>query len=439
MNYSEFLFESYRYDRAENALVLCYRFADGPRFKERLSFDFPAPQLSANAEEALDRIFRLIFLMSGVSYYKAYVAPMLRCTAFALDQHTAQFLQRFYEQGLAEFAWKNRIAIAGHCRFTWEPVTSPPAVSVGLRRRTCVPIGGGKDSIVTLECLRKAGEDLVLFSLGDAEPIAACIAAAGLPSIRVRRRLDPTLLKLNQDGALNGHVPITGILSAILLACAVLAGFDVIAMSNEHSASAPNLTVDGIGINHQYSKSLEFEVDLAEYVARYITPSIKYFSLLRPLSEVEIARRFTRYPQYFDTFRSCNTAFRQLPDQRGRQWCGDCPKCRFVFLALAPFVAKDRLAAIFGRNLLDDENQTEGFAELCGLREHKPFECVGEIEESAAVMAHLAGAAEWRDDRVVRHVGGEFSSPLPQFHRLLAARHPHRVPPDFLAKLDACG
>ena len=439
MTFKEFLFETYRYDRAENALVLCYRFADGPRFEERLSFDFPAPRLSADAELVLDRIFRLIFLMSGVSYYKAYVAPMLRCTAFALDQHTAQFLQRFYEQGLAEFAWKNRIAIAGHCRFAWEPVLPPPPVAIELRRRTCVPIGGGKDSIVTLECLRKAGEDLILFSLGDAEPIAACIAAAGLPSIRVRRRLDPALSKLNREGALNGHVPITGILSAISLACAVLAGFDVIAMSNEHSASAPNLTVDGICINHQYSKSLAFEVDLAEYVARFITPSIGYFSLLRPLSEIEIARRFTQYPQYFDPFRSCNTAFRQLPNQRGRQWCGDCPKCRFVFLALAPFVAKDWLAAIFGRNLLDDENQTEGFAELCGLREHKPFECVGEIEESAAVMAYLAGVAEWRDDRVVRRVGGEFSSPPAQFHRLLAARHPHRVPPDFLAKLDACG
>jgi hypothetical protein len=439
MNYREFLFETYRYDHAENALVLCYRFADGPRFEERLSFDFPPLRLSADAELVLDRVFRLIFLMAGVSYYKAYVSPILRCTAFALDQHTAQFLQQFYEQGLAEFAWKNRIALTGHCRFAWEPFTPPPPVVIGLRRRTCVPIGGGKDSIVTLECLKKAGEDLVLFSLGDAEPITACIAAAGLPSIRVRRRLDPTLLKLNQGGALNGHVPITGILSAILLACAVLAGFDVIAMSNEHSASAPNLTVGGIGINHQYSKSLEFEVDLAEYVARCITPSINYFSLLRPLSEIEIARRFTQYPQYFDAFRSCNTAFRQLPDQRGRQWCGDCPKCRFVFLALAPFVAKSRLAAIFGRNLLDDESQTEGFAALCGLREHKPFECVGEIEESAAVMAYLAGAAVWRDDRVVRRIGGEFSSPPAQFRRLLAARHPHRVPPDFLAKLDACG
>jgi UDP-N-acetyl-alpha-D-muramoyl-L-alanyl-L-glutamate epimerase len=443
MTYSAFLFETYRYDAAENALILRYRFQDGPRFEEKLSFDFPPRCLSSDAELVLDRIFRLIFLMSGVSYYKAYVPPSLRCTAFPLDRKTAQFLQKFYEQGLAEFAWKNRLSLAGQCRFDWDPNRPPPALAIALPRRTCVPIGGGKDSIVTLECLRKAGEDLVLFSLGDAEPIAACIAAADLRFIRVRRQIDPALLQLNRQGALNGHVPITGILSAIALACALLAGFDVIAMSNEHSASAPNLTIDGIPINHQYSKSLEFEIDFAEYVARHITPSIEYFSLLRPLSEIEIARRFARYPHYFDIFRSCNTAFRQAPAERGRHWCGNCPKCAFVFLALAPFVAKSRLLAIFGRNLLDDEAQTHDFAALCGLCEHKPFECVGEIEESAAVMAHLAGIAEWRDDRVVRRLSAELPAPrrsdLDAFRRLLAARHPHRVPHDFLAKLDACG
>ena len=294
-------------------------------------------------------------------------------------------------------------------------------MAIDLPRRTCVPIGGGKDSIVTLECLKRAGEDLVLFSLGDAEPIAACIAAAGLPFFRVHRRLDPALFKLNEQGALNGHVPITGILSAIATACAVLVGFDTVAMSNEHSASAPTLIFDGFGINHQYSKSLEFEVDLADYVARCITPSIAYFSLLRPLAEIEIARRFAQYPKYFDIFRSCNTAFRQSPAERGHHWCGNCPKCRFVFLALAPFVGKDRLIAIFGHNILDDETQADGFAELCGLREHKPFECVGEIHESAAVMAHLGSDPGWRDDAVVRRLHSAF----PSLQRLDPARTSH--------------
>src|SRR5271170_3403626 len=225
MRYKEFVFERYRYDPADASLSLTYRFLDGPRFDERLVFDFPPRPLSVAAEAALDRIFRLIFLFSGVSYYKAFAPQTLRCEAFPLDPATAAFLQDFYEKGLAEFAWKNRTSLHGHCRFLSDPVAPPPPLGLDLPRRTCVPIGGGKDSIVTLECLKAAGENLVLFSLGDAEPINACIAAAGLPFVRVRRGLDPALVELNKSGALNGHVPITGILSAIALACAVLAGF----------------------------------------------------------------------------------------------------------------------------------------------------------------------------------------------------------------------
>ncbi len=268
MRYREFVFESYRYDAANATLSLRYRLADAMRFEETLIFDFPSRPLSEPAEAVLDRIFRMIFLLAGVSYYKAFVPPILVCEAFPLDLATAEFLERFYEKGLAEFAWQNRISLRGHCQCRSDPVAPPAPIALDLPRRTCVPVGGGKDSVVTLECLKAGGEDLVLFSLGDAQPIAACIAASGLPFIRVRRRLDPGLLQLNHGEALNGHVPITGILSAIVLACAVLAGFDTIAMSNEHSASAPNLIVDGVAINHQFSKSLEFERDFAAYIAK---------------------------------------------------------------------------------------------------------------------------------------------------------------------------
>jgi len=283
----------------------------------------------------------------------------------------------------------------------------------------------------------------MLFSLGDAEPIAACIAAAKLPFIRVYRRLDAGLLQLNNAGALNGHVPITGILSAIALASAVMSGCNAVAMSNEHSASAPNLSVDSVEINHQYSKSLEFEQDFAQYVENFISPSIRYFSLLRPLSEIEIARRFSKYPMYFGIFRSCNTAFKQAREARGRHWCCDCPKCRFVFLALSPFVAKPDLIEIFGCNLLDDETQRDGFAELCGLCAIKPFECVGETHESAGVMSYLADHPDWRGDGVVRRLNGEFPSlrhngPA-EFRALFGVTHPHRVPAPYLGMLDACG
>jgi UDP-N-acetyl-alpha-D-muramoyl-L-alanyl-L-glutamate epimerase len=443
MRYEEFVFNDYCFDWARSRLSLRYGYREGPQFEEQLVFDFVPRQVSPAAREVLDRIFRLILLLSGVSYYKAFIPSVLTCRAFELDEPTAEFLQEFYEKGLAEFAFRNGLSLRGHLRFEASSQPAPSPIAVELPRRMCVPVGGGKDSIVTIECLKQGGEPLLLFSLGDAAPIAACITAAKLPFIRVHRRLDPSLLQLNEAGALNGHVPITGILSAIALASAVMFGCDSVAMSNEHSASAANLTLDGVDINHQYSKSFEFERDFAQYVERFISPSIGYFSLLRPLSEIEIARRFSKYPEYFGVFRSCNTAFRQAREARRRHWCCNCPKCRFVFLALSPFVPKPDLIEIFGCNLLDDETQCEGFAELCGLRANKPFECVGETSESASVMSYLAQHPDWRGDRVVRRVNQEFpvlrNSGSAEFRSFFEARHPHRVPQPYLAMLDACG
>jgi hypothetical protein len=423
--------------------LLRYRFSDGPVFEEKLVFDFEPRPLCPAERAALDRIFRLIFLLAGVSYYKAFIPKTLVCDAFPLDPTTAGFLRKFFEKGLAEFAYRNGITLQGHFEISTVPGRRDRAIDLDLPRRILVPVGGGKDSVVTIETLRRGAAPIVLFALGDAEPIASCIAAAELPFIRVHRRLDRGLLELNRAGALNGHVPITGILSAIALACAVMCGCDAVAMSNERSASAPNLRIDGSDINHQYSKSLEFETDLAEYIADAISPNIEYFSLLRPFSEIEIARRFSNHRKYFKIFRSCNTAFKQASDERAHHWCCDCPKCRFVFLALAPFVGKPDLVAIFGRNLLDDAGQAGGFGELCGLQKHKPFECVGETFESAAVMSFLAKHPAWREEAVVRRLNQEYPAlgqiDPTEFHALLEAKPPHRVPASYMALLDARG
>jgi hypothetical protein len=441
--YSRFIFDSYRYDHDISTLSLRYRFSDGPSFEERLVFDFAPRLLPPSDRTALDRIFRLIFLLAGVSYYKAFIPKTLTCDAFPLDPTTAGFLRKFYEKGLAEFAYRNGIVLRDHFEIRSVPGSREPAIELDLPRRTLVPVGGGKDSVVSIETLRRGGTPIVLFALGDAEPIASCIAAAKLPFIRVHRRLDRALLELNRAGALNGHVPITGILSAIALACAVMCGCDAVAMSNERSASAPNLRIDGTDVNHQYSKSLEFEIDFSEYIAEAISPNIRYFSLLRPFSEIEIARRFSSHRKYFKIFRSCNTAFKQASDERARHWCCDCPKCRFVFLALAPFLDKPDLVAIFGRNLLDEAGQEDGFAELCGLQKHKPFECVGETFESATVMSSLAQHPAWREDTVVRRLNQEYPALAQidpeQFRALLETRPPHRVPASYMAMLDACG
>ena len=348
-----------------------------------------------------------------------------------------------YERGLGEFSYQNKLDLRGRINIahTTEPPSPPPALL--LTRHLCVPVGGGKDSVVSIETLKRQPEPISLFVLtspaGVADPIRECIRVAGCASVVVERQLSPTLIALNKEpGVYNGHVPITAILSAIGVLACLLQGWDTLVLSNEASASAPNLRYNDQEINHQYSKSFEFEKDFARYVRRHVAANFRYFSLLRPLSEPAITRRFAAYRDYHGVFRSCNAAFRQEAAARNRNWCGDCPKCRFVFLALAPFLLRVELEQIFGKNMLDDATQAAGFAALCGQGAHKPFECVGEVEESVLLVQKLADMDEWKNTAVIAQLAPQLPRPADfdtAFHALFSLKPDHAVPPDYMRLL----
>ncbi|MES2207500.1 MAG: endonuclease domain-containing protein [Pseudomonadota bacterium] len=449
MNDTPFIFKRYAFNFDTAILNLEYAFENGPAFEEKINFIKCNHILDLKDKAALDQCFKLLFLFAGVSYYKAYSPTTLKCEAFELDSVTATFIEKVYRHGLGEFSYTNKIDLSQRLQFLSSPTALPqPATKLNLQTHLLIPVGGGKDSIVTIETLKLTQKPLSLFALGTpsgiATPIIDTAAVSELPLVTVERSLSPELFKLNKQGAYNGHIPITAILSTIAIASAILNGFNTVVMSNEHSASAPNIHYNGLDINHQYSKSFEFERDFSHYVSTYISPDLHYFSFLRPLSEANITRRFAKLNKYHSVFRSCNTAFRQDASLRGKHWCCNCPKCRFIFLALAPFLGKPQLIEIFGHNLLNDNTQYEGFAELCGLSAHKPFECVGEIEESALLIQKLSTHTEWRNDAIVEKIGQQLNSqPSEQlkfeerFQYLFAIKEPHHVPPDYLRMLCA--
>jgi len=266
-----------------------------------------------------------------------------------------------------------------------------------LRPGLLVPIGGGKDSMALIESVRHLGPRL--FAVNPHPLVLDLADEAGLDLIVVRRRLDPGLAALNTAGALNGHVPVTAIVSLIAVVGAFVHGYDTVAMAVERSASEETVTVGGVAVNHQYSKSREFELLLAGLVRRTVAPELTYGSALRPYSELAISRAFAGLTRYHGTFCSCNTAFRQGADAADR-WCGHCPKCRFVGLMLAPFLGPDQLTAIIGTDMFSDAGQIPGFAALMSDVD-KPFECVGERRESAAALHLLTSLPAWRDSTVV--------------------------------------
>ena len=440
------VFRFVRCGYAGGVAELVYAFDDGPELIERIRFPEP-PELSAERRPAFDAALRMLHLIAGVSYYKAGLPPRIEVETGQLDDATANLLDALYLHGLGEFAYRNGVDLRGKIAFPRSSAHTLPASTFCLMERenasrVLVPIGGGKDSLVVVEALKAIGADATAVWVGASPLIAAVAARTGLPMLHIGRELSPVLFDYNRMGAWNGHIPVTAINSAILACAAVLHGLDSIAFANERSASAATLEYAGGQVNHQWSKGWAFEQAFAMWLHTHVAGDLDYFSLLRPFSELAVTRAFAKSgAPYFDAFSSCNRNFRITGPKPADRWCGQCPKCHFVFLALAPFVAKPRLLRIFGRNLLDDAALVPGFDALLEYRDHKPFECVGEGGESRAAMYALTQRAEWREDALVTRFAKEI---LPQIDRASLAFEPlltpegeHFLPARFASLLNA--
>jgi len=388
---SRFRYVGFDIDRRAGRLTCRYSLGDRD-FAERFTFghggDWTSPAIEAAAT--------LVHLLAGVSYYKTGAPPVIDLDGIAVTETERRLLGSFYVDGLGEFAYRNGLDVSGLEIDAPSIEQRQPATWSPEADRPLVPFGGGIDSIVVAEAVRAGHPGTSLFVVnrrGDRfEAIERPAALTGLPIVRVEREIDPALLRSEELGFLNGHVPVTGILSAVAVMAAVLGGHDAIVMSNEWSASAATAHDAGRAINHQWSKGIDFEAGLRRVLASAFSPVPEYFSLLRPYSELWVARRFAGLQQYHGVFRSCNRSFHIEPSRRLDRWCGRCDKCCFIDLILSPFLDPEALAAVFdGREPLADPTLIDRFESLVGTgRTTKPFECVGEVGECRAALEMAA-------------------------------------------------
>ncbi len=436
-----FRFVRCSFDAETGVARLVYAFDEGPELTETVTIPGAPFALDATRAQAVEHAVRLLHLITGVSYYKAAVPNEIRIEGYAIDAATAVLMEQVYVHGLGEFAYRNGLSLHGRVRFPVAAQAPAPAAAAGLREHALVAIGGGKDSLVSIEALRGAGVDQTVTWIGGSQLIAACAARTGLPTLNIGRALAPELFEYNRQGAWNGHIPVTAINSAIMVLAALLHGVDQVVFSNERSASYGSMIPGAGEVNHQWSKGWAFESAFGAYVQSHVAADLQYYSLLRPLSELAVARQFARTDHYDAHFSSCNRNFHLLGERPTNRWCGVCPKCHFVFLALAPFMPKPRLVGIFGRNLLDDANQTGGFDALLEYQDHKPFECVGEGQESRAAMAALGDRPEWREDVIVARFNREIRPQLDASELvvapLLEIGGEHRIPAALWERLRA--
>lgn len=371
------------------AFDFSYRAEPGPAFAPRVVIEgVPDAALEAVPPGALDAFAFHLGLMEVPSYWKATCSPEIAVLPGALSAGQIEWWRHLLVEGMGEFFFTNGIDPGRPDLVRWvaegdrahapDTRTPPPG-------RVLVPLAGGKDSAVTAEVLAGAGVEGGSVLL---EPTRAALDVSALGAWRdrvvVRRSIDPALLELNRLGYLNGHTPFSAYLAFLSVTVAALFGYGRVALSNERSSNEGNVEYLGRTVNHQYSKSWEFERRFRSYAGEHLAPGVEYFSFLRPLFELQIAGLFARHPRYHRAFRSCNRG------QGSNAWCGECPKCLFVFTLLSCFLEPGEVIAVFGADLFGRAELYPLARRLLGAEGHKPMECVGTREETV-VAFHLAG------------------------------------------------
>ncbi len=373
--YKEFMYKGFSYEVTEGVYRATFSYEIPGLSEFETVWKFPDAGRAVN-ETILNRLLFELGMAEAISYWKVTCAPVLRVACGGLTGWQNKWWRKLFYNGLGEFMYINGIEVSEEELLT---IVCEQEAAAGKLADTAsytgclVPVGGGKDSVVSMEVLRN--EAVTIYRINKDATVENVLAAAGreYATCFVNRRLDPRILEMNKRGFLNGHIPFSAVVAFSTFISAYLQGIRYIALSNESSANES--TVVGSFVNHQYSKSYEFERDFMEYIGSFLDTDIRYFSLLRPLSELQIAWLFSGYTKYHKAFRSCNAGSKQ------GIWCCNCPKCLFVYIILSSFLTEEQLVEIFGENLLDAEKCEKYFRELTGLDENKPFECVGTRSE----------------------------------------------------------
>jgi UDP-N-acetyl-alpha-D-muramoyl-L-alanyl-L-glutamate epimerase len=409
-----FDFSSYFFDvqKKEASFTYAITFENDEKltFTEKIVLPSDQALQSHISTELIDNLLHSLHLILGISYWKLYCPSNITISTKPLTEEQAEFWNTVYTKGLGEFFYRNKIHFKGLVKFPYiqrDPST-PLRCAQDDKARALVGIGGGKDSIVAYELLKKLQIPVTGYILETQKRynlIDKVVEVMNIGTIRVQRLIDPQLFDANNlPGAYNGHIPITAIYSFTALLCAILYGYNYIVLATERSANIGNVEWDGEMVNHQWSKSEEFERLFQQYVKTFITSDVEYFSLLRPLYEIKIVELFSHYPQYFSVFSSCNRNFKVQKESglHGTLWCGECPKCAFMFALLAAFISKEKLVTIFGKNLFADEQLISVYKELLGIAGFKPFECVGTPEETKVAFWMAMQKGEYKDDVIMK-------------------------------------
>jgi hypothetical protein len=404
---SSFTFVSYSINPIRSIIIFNYRveFKDGKvkNFKDKLILPKVKPELWSNIpKEILEPTLQSLLIMIGINYWCVFPTNNIYIQGFRLTQNQANFWDSLYLNGLGEFFYDMKMDFHDLIKFPYDDsFTAPDPARFQYPKKMLLLNGAGKDSILSAEILKSQNIPFDFFAFAPTPAHKRISKLVGEKNINVTRQRDSALERYMAFNGISNAYPSVSTFTFIAVLLAELIGYDSIIFSNERSADFGNFKYLGLEINHQWCKSSEAENMVNEYIKKYITPDISTKSLLREYSELEIVKRFVKYPKYLNYVTSCNTYFWlprpiQFLSYRG-YWCKRCPKCVFLFACFAAFLPKKEVVNMFGDDLYNKKHLLLLIKRILGVEGFKPLDCVGEPEEMILAM-HYA------------FIGGEYSN-----------------------------
>ena len=104
---ARFRYDGYSIDPADS-VVACRYATDTHLFTERFAFEHGGDW----GDPAVVAAVRILYLLTGVSYYKTSAAPLIDLGELPTTPPERDFLRRFYRNGLAEFAYRNGLDLS---------------------------------------------------------------------------------------------------------------------------------------------------------------------------------------------------------------------------------------------------------------------------------------------------------------------------------------
>lgn len=386
--YPKFVYKGYSWKHENGALAVLFDFEIEPDLKfspQIVIANVSKLSLEKLGKNKIDNLAFNLGMAEILTYWKATCAKEILVDCGYLDAAQIRFWRGLFFNGMGQFFYENKLdPFAPLLKIgSSRPKIHPNPVNAKFSPEYLVPVGGGKDALVTYEAVKMAKKKAAIFILNENRILKNLAARLKAEKITVVRKVDPRLFAQNRAGFLNGHTPFSSILAVLSVSLAVLFDKKYVAISQERSSGEGNVEYRGRKINHQYSKSYEFERKFRTYSKVYLAKNVEFFSSLRPFYEIQIAKIFSGLPQYFPYFLSCNKPYR-ITDSSIASWCRKCPKCLFTYAALYPFCKKEQMAKIFGADLFNDKSLIPLMEELVG--DIKPFECVGTRSETVAAF-----------------------------------------------------